>query len=178
LFTPQGLKVSPGVNDESIKEVMGKIITRVQSECPAFRVSFYDYVDDIRYLYKTGNVEAAERVQERIVYWSGRVGVILHKKEGKYFPPSTCCPWLGFVIDTERLELSVEPAKLVELAGLVETTLEKRLLSAKEVAGVIGKLHALALVCTLAGCFLRSGYELLREEGVLSLKVFSALVLS
>ncbi len=167
LFTGQGLKPSPGINDRNVKEVLlrtsqcGEVIfpllwrfsvlsIRVCTP-PGLRV--YDFVDDLRTL----TVSRVPAAQHRVLFLKlvenlTRLGIPLHTKPGKYFEPGTSGDWIGWWLCSVRMLLSVAEARIAKAASklrvLIDTSLTNGAVYVKDVAmfrGIVISLETLLL---------------------------------
>ena len=170
LFTPQGYKSSPGVNDMAIKS-MNKAI---QAHYPG--VDIYDFVDGLRG-YNSSNPTCFESALEAMeifrLFYLG-VGVPLHKfqakKLDKFIYPTKGVNWIGFNINTKDMGTALDEENRRTYMNTLMSALTSfrsgaKTITAKDLSSLIGQcIHASEIV-TAGTLYLGSLYKALNESG-------------
>ena len=114
------------------------------------------YLDDFLIFTPPGSQVPMRQVVES-VFQSINVPIACHKTEG----PSTSLTFLGIVIDTLKLELSLPLDKVERLLGLLDLWKFKRSCTRKELESLAGHLAHAAIVIRPGRIFLKSLFSLL-----------------
>lgn len=166
LFYPFGLGCSPGVNDESVKEVLRVVLEQI----PEIRL--VDFVDDLRGVAKDHRCGAKqlEVYQDSLIKICTELGVMVHHKAGKLIRPCQVIDFLGFLFDTIRMEVGPTPKKrqegLVLATWLVDCFTKRVSVPARDLAGAVGFFNFLATVVDFARPYLMSFWSILSDAGV------------
>ena len=137
-FLPFGLKVAPGVNDESMKE----ILRLLHQEC---KISLVDFVDD---LFEAGH--SLEQSWDRlwaVVRFLSDCGLPVSAKPTGIRTPSQVQTWIGWVFDTVRCVVTITKAKCRKCQQACEQVLNAdshRLLRAHALAATAGLVSHVA----------------------------------
>lgn len=170
LFTPQGYKGSPGVNDSTIKEINRAL----NSFFP--QISIFDFVDDLRGYdaHNPTDFHSALQSMELFRLFYLNLGVPLHpfqpKKPEKFIYPTTSCDWIGFHVDTIEMEVSLDESNRITYMKTLRSALDKfrsgnKTVTAKELSALIGQcIHATEVV-NAGTLYLGSLYKGLNESG-------------
>ena len=164
LFLPFGLGPSPGINDRNVKELIRVVV----SHTPGALIS--DFVDDLRLSHSSGTRAGAERVLSSAISCLTALGVQIHSKPGKLILPTTRIPWIGFVIDTGRMCVSVDSDKIAKgvavASGLLSRAESGSPINARDLASAAGFLSFLAPVVPGAGAHLHFLWDALNRSCV------------
>lgn len=96
-------------------------------------------------------------VAEDLEAWYGVIaehGVALGRK--KCIEPSTRCEWLGIVVDSRAMTISVGPEKGLHVRQLIRETLDAQTTSTRRVAVLLGKLNAVDIAMRMTAVLSRS----------------------
>eukprot|EP00392_Amoebophrya_sp_AT5.2_P003720 g3725.t1 len=107
--------------------------------------------------------------------WS-MAGLKMHllrpEKLDKFIYPTQECARIGFLVSTSQMVVKIDPEKLVAYIEALKDFLscfgEGEAVGMRELASMIGKLNFVALVVRSGRAFLRSGYDLLVQSGVVA----------
>ena len=94
---------------------------------------------------------------ETLKHLSHRLGVplALEKVEG----PTTCLPFLGIILDSERMEVRLPNDKLARIQGLLATWLDKKKATKREILSLVGLLQHAAKVVRCGRSFVSRMYS-------------------
>eukprot|EP00392_Amoebophrya_sp_AT5.2_P016698 g16992.t1 len=172
LFAAMGLSSSPGISDAGVKS----FILAVQNKYPSVKI--WDYVDDIRGTSPevATDFELVYKDMQRVRTAWDMAGLKMHpfrpEKLDKFIYPTQECAWIGFLVSTSQMVAKIDLEKLVAYIEALKEFLscfgEREAVGMRELASMIGKLNFVALVVRSGRAFLRSGYDLLVQSGVVA----------
>ena len=131
-FFPFGLSIAPGVNDESVKELL-RLLVALES------VTLTDFVDDL--LGSGASLHSAWDALERSVRFFISAGVPVSSKPTGIRAPAQRQVWIGWVFDTLQGVVSVTEAKCCKCRSQCIEALEldsRRELSSRFLASAAG----------------------------------------
>lgn len=162
LFLPFGLGPAPGWNDICVKEVL-----RVAALAFPDLV-LVDYVDDIRMVHTSSYRDPLQHDFDALRDFLKRLGVIVHVKPKKLFPPTQVIPWLGFIINTYLMEVQLDPDKRQKGLDLIRAVVgaPNHRLTVKELLACVGFLNYLEWLVPGGFAHLRSSWDLVNTSGV------------
>ena len=146
LFLPFGLGPAPGINDRNVKELLRVLAVAMPD------ARYADFVDDLRITHSSGSRVEVESVLRSTIYLLSDMGFRVHSKPGKLILPTQRISWIGFSVDTNRMEVSIEPEKLEKGKALIQELVRDsriakeggRPLKVRAVSSVAGFLNFLA----------------------------------
>ncbi|XP_064482803.1 uncharacterized protein LOC135395635 [Ornithodoros turicata] len=131
---PFGLSSAPRVFTKLLKPVVALFRSR--------GVRLVIYLDDILLLHQK---------PEDLVTITQELGTVLTalgfqvNLAKSHTTPCQCLRFLGFLINTQTMRVSLPPEKIESLSNLLRTTLSKQVASARDLSRLIGKLNATVL---------------------------------
>ena len=128
---PNGLTSAPRLFTKLLKPVLA--LLRAQNHI------VMAYLDDILIISNTQ--ETAEESVSATKHLFERLGFLVHPTKSK-LEPSQKIDYLGFVIDSVDMSVTLPTAKAVEITEVCTSLVEKQQPSIQKVASVIGKLVA------------------------------------
>lgn len=141
LFAPFGLKCAPGINDQSVKEILR--LLKLHSG-----IHLDDWVDD--FIAATPSHEQSWIFMERTVEFLLSVGIPVSFKSGGLLPPSMHQTWVGWHFNMAAPRLEVPAEKCKKGRSRIEVSLLKNSqgsLKVKEFLGCVGLLNHIAEIC-------------------------------
>jgi hypothetical protein len=139
-YCPNGLSPAPGINDQSLKEIL-----RVMGDKLGFSV--VDFVDDM--LGEGADENLAWARIEAVVAFFSAIGLQISQKPSGIRAPSQVQTWCGWIFDSLRLTVASTEKKLKKALDRTASVLVKdgnRSLMARELAECGGILNHLAEV--------------------------------
>jgi len=119
--------------------------------------------DVINYLDDFGGAEVWEKAEEAFdVLRNLLIACGLEESVAKACAPSTCMLFLGILLDTVRLTLSVTSERLTEILDLLKVWQNKTSATKKEVQSLVGKLNFVAKCVRPGRLFISRMLEFLR----------------
>ena len=97
------------------------------------------YIDDI--LVMAGSLEEIVMARDSVLAVLQSLGFVINQKKS-VLDPSTLMEFLGFLVNSVTMTLSVPVEKISSLTELCKTTLQANDLSLRELSSVVGKLRA------------------------------------
>ena len=125
------------------------------------------YLDDLIVL--SPNIEVANISFDTVIALFGELGLPLTTSKTQY--PSTSVKWLGIIVDSHNLSLSVPEDKLADAIFLARDMAGKRTCTLKQLQSVIGKLVHIAKCVKSARLFISRLLDAVRGHPKMYIKV-------
>ena len=160
LYLPFGLGPAPGINDANIGEVVRVVVNSVGD------VIVVTFVDDLRLLNTPGTYESPEEDYTMLAYKLSEfketcetMGFRIHSKPGKLIWPTRQIDWIGWLVDTDNMKVTMTESKSLKGMTLCQEMLyllrSGRSPSAKEAMSLWGFLNFVANVIRQAQPYTR-----------------------
>ena len=166
LFLPFGLVPAPGENEWFVRELVDRAILM------AGELHAEVYVDDVRLVDTGRTLSSREGMNERIWKVIGeleKMGCKIHRKEGKLFEACQKLPFMGFSVDSGRMEIKVSEEKIEKgierVKRLRGRAIRGEKVRAKDLLEVAGFLNYIEKVVQGGFARLRGMWKLVAESG-------------